>query len=311
MDEATIVCLVGIITLIYAIYQLFFDRSAQPYTVDAGDPNAPNSVRPRQQRGFPSQGMGSDSKESSPVVLPIVGKITKALQIDRELSAVTVGLRGLLTTEKEFVASSSSSSSSSLTSAVTKSPGRILTEDEAKIINALGSYVNVFLLAPVSAEDRDKTIASGSENSYIAQCASLCPAIPSHRILRYTTDIGRVAILRQLNPGAHIELEVIASRIDAITPYLKRILSIKGREADISSGSSKVGGDDRLDHGQGQEQEQAVKIRSGVLDQGVVMQAMSLSDVLGFISASVDTDDNDKEKQMSVLPQSLTPIRKL
>ena len=62
------------------------------------------------------------------------------------------------------------------------------------------------------------------QSELLSKTLSFIPKVLSHRCLFYETTIGKVSLVRQLNPALHIEYD--RSAYDQMKPFLKKMILI-------------------------------------------------------------------------------------
>lgn len=92
----------------------------------------------------------------------------------------------------------------------------VATEGDASVITRLADLAHVFLIVAIIGEESAEEV----QNRF----SLALPSVLKHRILPHQSTIGGVALLRQLQPNLHIELD--RNMVHEQSPYLKKIVYV-------------------------------------------------------------------------------------
>ena len=88
--------------------------------------------------------------------------------------------------------------------------------DLNRVVKGLDELAPVHFIVGVESDEE--------VSSVISKLQRMAPALLTHRCLFYSTTIGKVAIIRQLNPSLHIESDV--EFCDKIKAHIKKIILV-------------------------------------------------------------------------------------
>lgn len=87
---------------------------------------------------------------------------------------------------------------------------------EISDLNKIASNINTFMLVEINDNDMYEKPK--------LEALKIYNFIPNQRILFYTTDIGKLAILRQLEPAIHVEYDM--KFIPKCAPFMNKIIKV-------------------------------------------------------------------------------------
>jgi len=118
------------------------------------------------------------------------------------------------------LSSSSSSGGSSSSGSSRSSSGS--SGSGARVLAALASVANVFLIVKAQSTDEEERIWNDLRND-----PAVAPlGLARHRVLFHETTVGKVAIVRQLRPQLHIDFD--ADVCGSVAPHIKTVVEYKG-----------------------------------------------------------------------------------
>jgi hypothetical protein len=101
-------------------------------------------------------------------------------------------------------------------------------EEEASILTALKAADVLSAQAP---EEMEGDCSTGTK---IVPVFSRPASLPAHKVLFHTTEVGKMAIVRQLKPALHIDTE--AATLHSLAPHVKgKLLELRLEARDEAS----------------------------------------------------------------------------
>ena len=125
-----------------------------------------------------------------------------------------------------------------------KRNGATLTAGAAEAVRALGALCDVVLVARVDGDAQQARVAdalarAGVITSSGAGAAGAAGgAVAAHKLLFCTTDIGHVAVVRQLRPALHVYAR--GPVLEQLAPHVPRLVEVAVSNRELDSGKPKT-----------------------------------------------------------------------
>jgi hypothetical protein len=100
-----------------------------------------------------------------------------------------------------------------------------LSSSEKRVLADLAGHVNVFISVSVPKEGDTMVMRDSLELEY--------PMLPPHRLLMHSTDVGGLAVLRQLDP--HLHVETSRTLLGMALPFLQKIAFVTDDLLDLAA----------------------------------------------------------------------------
>lgn len=93
------------------------------------------------------------------------------------------------------------------------------------ILSLFCEFSHVCLIIKAHTDDEEEAIMRYLREKVVNVCNSLPCPLMQHRILFYSTDIGKKAIVRQILPDVHIDVD--ESICEALRPHVSTVIQVK------------------------------------------------------------------------------------
>ena len=116
-----------------------------------------------------------------------------------------------------------------------KRNGTTLTAGAAEAVRALGALCDVVLVARVDGDAQQARVADA-----LARAGVIAPggAVAAHKLLFCTTDVGHVAVVRQLRPALHVDAR--GPVLEQLAPHVPRLVEVAVATRELDSGKPKT-----------------------------------------------------------------------
>lgn len=96
--------------------------------------------------------------------------------------------------------------------------------DAADALKQIAKSAEVYLITQVGSDDAEKAVMAALQAAGVV--GSGCGCVPAHKVLFCSTDIGRIALVRQITPDLHVDAS--ADIVKELARFGTRLLHVVG-----------------------------------------------------------------------------------